>query len=218
MCFDNFLCRISGILISILLATETIRLRYLLIGLSISVLSFTFAYNNVKDFKSRVDAALGLWVDNTRSSNTNNSSFVLYNNLHVAQENLKKFPIFGSGIGSHETAFKRYTLTKSIIQYDFEFNVKDGNSLFIRLCTETGLLGVFFILIFIFKGFIYKIDNQNDNHKIRKNISHALFVLLVLVLIRQGNYMLNGLPLLFMLYYFNGAQFKNDLLNEISDD
>ena len=73
-------------------------------------------------------------------------------------------------------------------------------------------------MIFIFKGFIYKIDNQNDNHKIRKNISHALFVLLVLVLIRQGNYMLNGLPLLFMLYYFNGAQFKNDLLNEISDD
>lgn len=208
-----------GILISILLATETIRLRYLLIGLFISILSFTVAYNNVKDFKSRVDAALGLWLDNDfRLSNTNNSSFVLYNNLHVAQENLKKFPIFGSGIGSHETAFKRYTLTKSIIQYDFEFNVKDGNSLFIRLCTETGLLGVFFILFFIFKGFIYKIDKQNDNHKIRKNISHALFVLLVLVLIRQGNYMLNGLPLLFMLYYFNGAQFKNDMLNEISDD
>ena len=173
----------------------------------------------MNDFKNRVDAAFGLWVDNDFSmSNTNTSSFVLYNNLHIAQENLKNFPIFGTGLGSHETAFKRHTLTKTLINYDFEFNVKDGNSLFIRLCTETGLLGVFFILLLIYNGFIYKIDQQNDNHIIRKTISHALFVLLVLVLVRQGNYMLNGLPLLFMMYYFNGTQFKNELLNEVSDD
>ena len=50
-------------------------------------------------------------------------------------------------MGSHETAFKKYTLTKSLIQYDFEFNIKDGNSLFVRLCTETGLVGLGFILL-----------------------------------------------------------------------
>ena len=199
--------------------TSTIRLRYLILGLIISLGSFSIVYRNVDDFKNRVDAAFGLWVDNDFSmDNTNTSSFVLYNNLHVAQENLKNFPIFGTGLGSHETAFKRHTLTKTLINYDFEFNVKDGNSLFIRLCTETGLLGVFFILLLIYNGFIYKIDQQNDEHIIRKTISHALFVLLVLVLVRQGNYMLNGLPLLFLLYYFNGVQFKNKLLNEISDD
>jgi hypothetical protein len=199
-----------GILFSILLSTDTFRLRYLIMGIIISFFTFTTAYNYVDDFKSRVDAAIGLWIYNDFAlSNTNNSSFVLYNNLHVAQENLKKHPIFGTGLGSHETAFKRHTLTKTVIQYDFEFNIKDGNSLFIRLCTETGLLGLSFILLVIVRGFIYRIDPSSQEQNIRKQISQAFFVLIVLILIRQGNYMLNGLPLVFLLYYYNSVQYKD---------
>ena len=129
-----------------------------------------------------------------------------------------KNPIFGTGLGSHETAFKKFTLTKSLIQYDFEFNVKDGNSLFIRLCTETGLLGLSFVILIIIRGFIYKVDEQNDVLLKRKIVSQSIFVLLILVLIRQGNYMLNGLPLLFLLYYYNGVQYKNELSNLNADD
>ena len=198
-----------GILISILLCTETIRIRYILFGIIITALTFTLAYNNVKDFRSRVDAAQGLWINNDYGiANTNNSSFVLYNNLHVAKENLTRFPFFGTGLGSHETAFKKFTLTKTLLPYDFEFNIKDGNSLFIRLCTETGLLGLGFVLLVIARGFIYKVDNKKEHMLNHKIISQSLFVLLVLVLIRQGNYMLNGLPLLFLLYYFNGENYR----------
>ena len=202
-----------------MLISKTIRLRYIVIGLIISFFGFTLAYNNVKDFKSRVDAAKGLWFENDfRIQNTNNSSFVLYNNLHIAKENLLKHPLFGTGLGSHETAFNRFTLTKSLIQYDFEFNIKDGNSLFIRLCSETGILGLSFIILIIIKGFIYRVDDQNDLLLNRKIISQSIFVLLILVLIRQGNYMLNGLPLLFLLYYYNGVQYKNELSNLNTDD
>ena len=198
-----------GILISILLCTETLRIRYLLVGAIISVLIFSVAYNNVTDFKSRVDAAKGLWIDNDYGiENTNNSSFVLFNNLHVAKENISRFPLFGTGLGSHEIAFKRHTLTKTLLPYDFEFNVKDGNSLLIRLCTETGLFGLGFILLFLIRGFIYRVDNQNHLLLKHKIISQSLFVLFILVLIRQGNYMLNGLPLLFLLYYFNGVDYR----------
>ena len=198
-----------GILISVLLCTQTIRIRYIFFGTIISVITFNLAYNNVKDFKSRVDAANGLWIDGDYGiTNTNNSSFVLFNNLHIAKENMKNYPVFGTGLGSHETAFKRFTLTKTLLPYDFEFNVKDGNSLFIRLCTETGLLGLGFVLLVIARGFIYKVDNQNEQMLKHKIISQSLFVLLVLVLIRQGNYMLNGLPLLFLLYYYNGVNYK----------
>ncbi|MDC2982131.1 hypothetical protein OAZ21_02025, partial [Bacteroidota bacterium] len=98
--------------------------------------------------------------------------------------------------------------------YDFEFNVKDGNSLFIRLCTETGLLGLGFILLMLFRGFIYKVNSQNEDMLKHKIISQSLFVLLVLVLIRQGNYMLNGLPLLFLLYHYNGVQYKRAINHE----
>ncbi len=208
-----------GILISILLCTNTIRIRYVFFGFIISVFAFTLAYNNVKDFKSRVDAAKGLLIDNDYGiANTNNSSFVLFNNLHIAKENLIRHPVFGTGLGSHETAFKKFTLTKTLLPYDFEFNVKDGNSLLIRLCTETGLIGLFFVVIIIGKGFIYKVDEQNDILLKRKIVSQSIFVLLVLVLIRQGNYMLNGLPLLFLLYYYNGLQYKNELSNLNTDD
>ena len=204
-----------GIIISILLCTETIRIRYILFGIIITALTFALAYNNVKDFRSRIDAAQGLWINNDYGiANTNNSSFVLYNNFHVAKENLIRFPFFGTGLGSHETAFKKFTLTKTLLPYDFEFNIKDGNSLFIRLCTETGLLGLGFIFLVVARGFIYKIDIQKDHMLKHKIISQSLFVLLLLVLIRQGNYMLNGLPLIFLLYYYNGVHYKKSIVHE----
>ncbi len=201
-----------GILLSLILSINAIRLRYVFFGLIILLFGFTIAYNNVSDFANRADSARGLWLENDFSiNNTNNSSFVLFNNLHIAKENLKEHPFFGTGLGSHETAFKKHTLTKSLIQYDFEFNVKDGNSLFVRLCTETGFFGLGFIIILLFNGFIIKSENITNDFFEHKMISQALFIIIILVLIRQGNYMLNGLPLIFLLYYFNGKQYLEKL-------
>ena len=204
-----------GIIISLILSLDFLRLRYVLFIIIIFVLGFMVAYNNVSDFSNRVNSAKGLWVEEDFSiNNTNNSSFVLYNNLHIAKQNLLNYPLFGTGLGSHETAFKKHTLTRSLIQYDFEFNIKDGNSLFVRLCTETGLCGLFFILIIILNGFVYSSNIRGDAYH-QKLLSHALFIFIILVLIRQGNYMLNGLPLMFLLYYFNGLSYheKIDSLN-----
>jgi hypothetical protein len=201
-----------GIIISLLFSLKLFRLRYIIFAILISTSGFIISYKNVSDFSSRVNSARGLWIEEDfKIENTNNSSFVLYNNLHIAKENLMKHPLFGTGLGSHETAFKKFTLTKSLIQYDFEFNVKDGNSLFVRLCTETGLIGLIFILIIIYNGFIYKshIQYDTDYHMI---ISQAIFVFILLVLIRQGNYMLNGLPLMFLLYHYNKTSY-NDKVN-----
>ena len=206
-----------GIIFSVILSLDVLRLRYIFIAITISLVGYLTAYNNVSDFSSRVNSARGLWVEEDFNiDNTNNSSFVLYNNLHIAMENLKKYPLFGTGLGSHETAFKKFTLTKSLIHYDFEFNVKDGNSLFVRLCTETGFLGLFFTFTIIINGFIYKLDNISEDFISNKIISQALFVFITLVLIRQGNYMLNGLPFMFLIYHYNriGYNEKIDSLNE----
>jgi hypothetical protein len=200
-----------GILLSIILSLELLRLRYLLFALLISIGAYNIAYNNVSDFSSRVNSAKGLWIEEDfKIENTNNSSFVLYNNLHVAKQNLMNYPVFGTGLGSHETAFKKFSLTKSLIQYDFEFNIKDGNSLFVRLCTETGLVGLGFILFFIYKCFVTTNKPEFEYHKL---ISQSLFILIILSLIRQGNYMLNGLPLVFLLYYFNYKQYKKQVIS-----
>ena len=200
----------AGLLICILLCTKTFRLRYLGFGLIISLMLYFIAYNYVNEFKLRVDAAKGLWIDNDFGiKNTNNSSFVLYNNLSIAFESLSKHPFFGTGLGSHETAFKKFSLTKTMLNYNFEFNIKDGNSLFIRLCTETGLIGLFFVVYLLKYGFIYITKSSNNEDNIHESISHSLFVILILTLLRQGNYMLNGLPLIFFLYYYNGKNYKS---------
>ena len=202
-----------GIIISLLFFLNLFRLRYIIFAIFISISGFIISYKNVSDFSNRVNSARGLWIEKDfKIENTNNSSFVLYNNLHIAKENLLNYPIFGTGLGSHETAFKKFTLTKSLIQYDFEFNIKDGNSLFVRLCTETGLIGLIFILIIIYNGFIYKthIQQDTDYHRI---ISQAIFVFILLVLIRQGNYMLNGLPFIFLMYHYNRIAYNEKIIS-----
>ncbi len=198
-----------GLLLIVLINTKSFRLRYILIGLIISIFGFFVAYRNVNEFRLRVDAAKGLWIEeNFDIVNTNNSSFVLYNNLHIAKQNLIRHPLFGTGLGSHEFAFKNFSLTKKLLNYRFEFNVKDGNSLLIRLCTETGLIGVILIILFCVSNLIIE-KEKNEKFEIKYVISNAIFILIVLSLLRQGNYMLNGLPLIFLMYYYNNHQNQN---------
>ena len=85
--------------------------------------------------------------------------------------------------------------------------------MFVRLCSETGLVGLGFILLLLAKGYIYKVNYDNKDLFYHHLISQSIFILLVLVLIRQGNYMLNGLPLLFLMYFFNYTQYKEKLIN-----
>ncbi len=206
-----------GILLSLLLNTNSFRLRYFVFGIGISVLSYTVAYNYVPDFKSRIDSAVGLWMhQDFNLSNTNNSSFVVYNNVHIAKENLKEYPIFGTGLGSYEKAFQKHTLTGKVIKYDFEFNKKDGNSLLVRLFAETGCVGVFFILVLLYKCYVR--DEKVLQIAEHSLISKALLIIIILSLIRQGNYMLNGLPLIFLLYYYNSIEYKNSLNKIILDE
>ena len=203
-----------GLVIAFMLASDTLNIRYVVIGVAISVGGGYAAYYNLDEFRSRVDTSIGLWVENDFDiANTNTSSFVLYNNMHVATENLKEHPIFGTGLGSHETAYEKYSLTNTVVLYDFNFNTKDGNSMLIRLLSETGLLGVCFFLLILFMSFVHR--NQNSDLNEYRIVSQGLFILIFVTLLRQGNYMLNGFPLIMLMYYYTKKEYskrKNELL------
>lgn len=203
-----------GLVIAFMLASDTLNIRYVVIGVAISVGGGYAAYYNLDEFRSRVDTSIGLWVENDFDiTNTNTSSFVLYNNMHVATENLKEHPIFGTGLGSHETAYEKYSLTNTVVLYDFNFNTKDGNSMLIRLLSETGLLGVCFFLLILFMSFVHR--NQNSDLNEYRIVSQGLFILIFVTLLRQGNYMLNGFPLIMLMYYYTKKEYtkrKNELL------
>jgi len=168
-------------------------------------------YGNSPEFKKRVDSGLGLWVEGDFSrDNVNSSSFVLYNNYHIALENFKANPIAGTGLGSHAVAFEKYSLTKQAGILNIDFNKSDANSMFLRLLSETGIMGIFFILLFIFKFYVIRSKkNINSQHWI---IGSAVLVIIILYLLRQGNYFINGFPIFMWIYYYNYVDYKQKYL------
>lgn len=184
---------------------------YLALFIVVSFFAAWGLYNTVGEFRDRVDSSIGLWVEGDLSlKNINSSSFVLYNNSHIAWENLKEHPLLGTGLGSHQVAYKKYTYTKEgkIRLQGFEFNTADANSMFLRLMSETGLVGTIFIMLLVFRGFVGYAGNDEDSYWI---ISGALLVIILLYLLRQGNYFLNGFPFFMWLYYYNKQNYLDKL-------
>ncbi|CAN5330901.1 hypothetical protein BH09BAC5_BH09BAC5_26090 [soil metagenome] len=178
---------------------------YLLLGVLVMVVGVNILYNNVAEFKSRVDTSVGLWISEEFSvENINSSSFVLYNNYHIAIENFKSNPLTGTGFGSHPIAFDKYSLTNQSGFLDISFNKSDANSMLLRLISETGLIGILFIIIFIRRNFI--IRDAYDNKNADWIISNGILVLILMFLLRQGNYFLNGFPFFMLLYYYTNKQ------------
>lgn len=204
-----------GLMLMFVLISVNIRFRYLIVGLGLSTILVYSFYNISNDFKTRVDSSIGLWVyQDYTLDNTNTSSFVLYNNMHVAFESVKEYPLFGTGLGSYKAAYQKHSLTKNVevIAYDFEFNTTDGNSLFVRMLVELGLFGVGIFFILLFRGFIYL--RTEEEFKEYKIISQAILILILLNLMRQGNYFLNGFPLFILLYYYNWKQYRLAIKNK----
>jgi O-antigen ligase len=201
-----------GLLIIFVLVVTTVKFRFFIIGVGIVTILFSTFYRSSSDFQSRVDSSIGLWVYQDFSlKNTNTSSFVLYNSFHVAMESLQEYPLFGTGLGSFKAAYEKHSLTKNVevIAYDFEFNTTDGNSLFVRMLVELGLAGIFIMAVLIVKGFIYlRTEDELIHYKI---ISQAILILILLNLLRQGNYFLNGFPLFILMYYYNWKQYREDI-------
>ncbi len=105
-------------------------------------------------------------------------------------------------MGSHPIAFEKYSLTKNIKTFGFANNSQDANSMLLRLISETGLFGTFFMLGLTFKCFVnrQRMPDAPDTFWI---ISGAILTMIVVNLLRQGHYFLNGFPFFIWLYYFN---------------
>ena len=203
--------------IAILLILNYGKIMNLLLGIVVVVILGNVLYLYVPDFKSRVDTSIGLWSEEKFSiENINSSSFVLYNNYHIATENFKENFLTGTGLGSHPIAFEKYTLTKNVGILDIHFNKADANSMLLRLMSETGLMGLLFFYLFITKFFVRRNLYLPDNNL--WIISNALLVIIILYLLRQGNYFLNGFPLFMWIYYYNFGSYKEVLNTPHSPD
>lgn len=181
-------------------------LRYSIIALPVMIGGFLLLYNNVDEFRERLDGVSTAFTGEiTSATQVHGSSFVQYNNYHIAKENFIRNPFFGTGLGSHKVAYQKYTLTAKFGGI-YVFNQGDGNSMAIRLMSETGLFGLLFIFIFVFRFFVRKKDEDED--EIYWLISSSILVLILLQLFRQGNYTYNGFFLFMWMYFFNFSNYN----------
>ncbi len=185
-------------------------IRYTLIFIPLLLVAVTYSYKNVPEFRDRWDGTIEVYTTkNIYNYDIHGSSFVLYNNSHVAWENFKRHPIFGTGLGGHPTAFDKYTLTQEAGAVQIDFNKMDANSMFLRLMSETGLYGLSVIILLLFRSWIFKSNAMDDETWV---MSNGLAIIILIYLIRQGHYFLNGFPLFLWLYYYLSVQNKTVMI------
>lgn len=197
----------TGIFLTfILLAMNFGIVRYVLILIPAGIILFNTLYDNVVDFKTRLDGLTALFSgEKFKLGKTHGSSFILYNNYTVAMKNFQTNFVFGTGIGSHQVAFDKYSLAKGIKVYGFSSNSADANSMLLRLISETGLFGVIIFVFIIFKFYVRRDIYRESFHWI---VSNAILVMILLNLFRQGHYFLNGFPFFVILYCMNHYSYK----------
>lgn len=208
--------QIGVFLSAILLAINFGLVRYFILFIPIGFYLFKIMYDNIREFRDRYDSLIDLFSGGKFVlGKTHGSSFILYNNFKVAIENFKSNFMFGSGIGSHQYAFEKFSIAKSIKVYGFNLNSADANSMLLRLISETGIFGVSIFIFIIFKGYIVRDPNKPSNHWL---ISNAILVMILLNLFRQGHYFLNGFPFFVLLYIYNKIAYKKFLDENLLND
>ncbi len=200
----------TGIFLTLLLLAVNFGLiRYVVILIPVGIFLFNVLFNNVKDFRERYEGLVGLFSGGEfKLGKTHGSSFILYNNFQVTMKSFKNNFLFGTGIGSHPVAFEKYSIAKSFKVKGFNSNSADANSMLLRLISETGIFGVGLFLFLVFKCYVNRNPDEDDDHWL---ISNAILVMILLNLFRQGHYFLNGFPFFVLLYIYNYLSYTRQL-------
>jgi O-antigen ligase len=134
----------------------------------------------------------------------------------IATENFLENPLWGTGLGSHQIAYDRYSVVKEFGGI-YEFNRSDANSMGLRIMSETGLIGIIFMLFVIFKFYIFKWRSRDERGELWV-LSNAALVVILLQLLRQGNYTYNGFFFYMWLYYYIWrGNSETDVKEQVSD-
>ncbi len=200
----------TGIMLTLIfLAISYGVFKYIFLFLPLGIYLFNFMLENVVEFRARYTSLVYLFNGGKFVlGQTHGSSFILYNNYHVATENFKTNFLFGTGLGSHPIAFEKYSQAKDIIVYGFNLNSADANSMLLRLISETGIFGVGIFTFVIFKYYVKRDANHLTYHWL---ISNGILIMILLNLFRQGHYFINGFPFFVILYVFTSISYKNYL-------
>lgn len=150
-------------------------------------------YMNVPDIKMRIDDTLSIFNKADKTS-VNLSSYTLYNNLQVSLKAFKNNHGLGCGLGGYQNMFDKYSLSSgNDVLNVYQLNREDANSAFLRILTELGFAGSALVFWWLHHFHV-------KGKSIHSVFSNAILSCLILLLIRQGNYVHGGTVMLWVLY------------------
>ncbi len=184
-----------------------------IILLPIFVLLFGLLFNNVQkgwnEFNIKFTQTISAFSNNSTKkediNDLNTSSFALYSNYVIAKASFSEKPLTGTGLGTHETNYKKYFskfFDKDFVVRYGVFNTADANSMFVRLLSETGLMGLGLFFTFLLKNLLLRKGYDDPELRDYTLINQGIMIWFIVRLVRTGNYFGNGFFLFFFMYYF----------------
>ncbi len=131
----------------------------------------------------------------------NLSTYALISNVFITREVFLEHPVFGNGLGSHGLSHARYLASLNGVEQFIssmygDLNADDAASLFLRVLSEMGLVGIGFVLIFLVSCYV-RDGGQGTQY------SNALLLYMVQKLLRGGHYFSPEMYLFVFLYVMN---------------
>ncbi len=182
---------------------------YIMLSLPILYyLVFHVLVNFNENFNMRIVDTLAVFRGDVsvlnRTVDANGTTVSLYSNLMVAEENLKKGNIFGSGLGGHQEMYYRYYENSPFrFNWHYELNAPSGHCLTNRVFSEFGLVGLILYIIYLARRVIL-LDNG-----IFRSISLACLSHFVCKTFKLGGYIDYGTPFFFAMLTINFIQYRN---------
>ena len=161
-------------------------------------------YTTFEPFKLRLDDTVNSSI-NGDLSKANLSTYALLSNLYVSTQSILSNPLIGNGIGSHINSRKLYLGSIEGIEV-FEkmemdtLNAQDAGSLFSRVMSELGLVGLIGIFYFIWKFYVANTEEELSLHTI---VSRGIILYFFSKLFREGHYFSPEMYFFVFLYVFN---------------
>ena len=208
---------ISYTILALILFTKFIlRLRKnarIIILIIFGTIASIFSYfNSVKEYDGAVEDGFfsAIFVKLSETINADNakhadfyeemnaSTYALLVNKWVATNAPSR--MFGTGLGTHEQSYKKLYSNNAYELYGL--NSEDGYSLYNRVFSEFGYVGLILLFIFLIKYL---------NTKNIINLSALFFI--IAVIIRGGHYTMYGTVMFFYLYYLTSKIKKDGSIN-----
>ena len=159
----------------------------------------------VPELEERYQGVLSVSSEKSQTGEFHGSSFILFNHAYITWMNLNENPLFGTGLGTHSLATDKFSLGNEGVEYHYRTqNAQDASSMILRILSELGILGGILVFIFLRRNFIPRVPDD----PVLWLISTAIFVTIVMQLLRQGNYILNGFPFFVLGFVFTRHEFN----------